>query len=134
MGIKNLDGSIAGRIKQARVRAQLDTGEMREALRKAGQEVSKAGLHRLENVEPRNPNIELVQAIAEITSVSPSWILFGEGTAYSGDDVGTAIRGRVLDTMELMSEALDMTARQEKSFSSWMNSMRSTKPKKVSKP
>ncbi len=134
MATRKLDESIAGRIKSAREQAQLDSVEMRAALKQLGIQVSKAGLHRLENVEPRNPNLEMIHAISEITGVSPAWILFGEGTTYQGDSVGDAIRGRVLDTMELMSQALDMTARQEKTWSNWLESMRSSKPKKVSKP
>lgn len=129
-----MDEGIARRIREARAKAQLDTREMREALSDLGLSVSKAGLHRLENVEPRNPNLELIQAISEITGVSPAWLLFGEGTAYPGENIGSAIRGRVLDTMELMSEALDMTVKQERSLENWFRSMRETKPKKVRRP
>jgi len=99
--------------------------ELRKILREEyGIDLSKTGLHRLENVESRNPNLKLIQAIAKITRVSPSWILFGEGTSVPGDEVGAAIRSRVIDTIELMVGALDMSARQESTISNWLKSIR----------
>jgi len=129
------DNTIASRIRHAREQAQMPSAELRKILREDyGIDLSKTGLHRLENVESRNPNLKLIQAIAKITRVSPSWILFGEGTSVPGEEVGSAIRSRVIDTIELMSGALDMTARQESTITNWLKSMRENPPKKVRKP
>lgn len=113
----------------------MQPAELRRVLRdEYGIDLSKTGLHRLETVESRNPNLKLIQAIAEITRVSPSWILFGEGTAVPGEQVGAAIRSRVVDTIELMVGALDLTARQDSTIRNWLKSVRESKPKKVRKP
>ena len=108
---------IAARIKAAREQSRIDPAELRSRLRDKGIDLSKTGLHRIETQDPKNPNLKLVQAIAEVTNVSPSWILFGEGLAVPPDQVGQAIRGRVIDTVELMIGALDMTKRQETTIS-----------------
>jgi len=81
-----------------------------------------------------NPSVKLISAIAEITNVSPGWLLFGTGTALQADAAADAIRGRVLDTIELMSQALDMTTRQQGSFDKWLSSMRNTVPGKIERP
>ena len=112
----------------------MEPAALRRQLQKRGIELSKTGLHRLETTEPRNPNLKLIEAIAEITNVSAGWILFGKGPAIPADEVGAAIRDRVIDTIELMSDALDLTARQEKTLENWLASVRSTKPAKVRKP
>lgn len=109
--------------------------ELRKILREEyGVDLSKTGLHRLETVESKNPNLKLIQAIAKITRVSPSWILFGEGTSVPGDEVGAAIRSRVIDTIELMLGALDLNARQESTIKSWLKNVRENPPKVVRKP
>ena len=127
--------TIASRIRHARNQAQMPSAKLRKILREDyGIDLSKTGLHRLETVESRNPNLKLIQAIAKITRVSPSWILFGEGTSVPGDEVGSAIRSRVIDTIELMVGALDMTARPESTIANWLTSMRENPPKKVRKP
>lgn len=125
---------IAARIRSARERADLDAAELRMLLREQGIELSKAGLHRLENQDPKNPNLKQIEAIASITNVSPAWILFGEGLTTPPDQIGLAIRGRVIDTIELMIGALDLTARQEKTIESWLKSVRSSRPKVTQKP
>lgn len=113
----------------------MQPAELRRILREAhGIDLSKTGLHRLENTEAKNPNLKLIQAIAEITRVSPSWILFGEGTSVPGEQVGAAIRSRVIDTIELMVGALDLTARQDSTIQNWLKSVRETQPKKIRKP
>ena len=126
--------SISSRIRQAREQARLDPKALREVLSEKGFELSKTGLHRLETIEPMNPNIKLIKAISEATNVAPGWLLFGTGTALQADEAATAIRGRVIDTIELMSQALDMTPRQETSFDKWIASMRATVPKAVKRP
>ena len=108
--------SISARIRHAREQARLEPRALREALSEKGFDLSKTGLHRLETIEPTNPSVKLIQAIAEITNVSPGWLLFGTGTALKADAAAHAIRGRVLDTIELMSQALDMTSRQPVSY------------------
>ena len=126
--------SISQRLRRAREQAQMEPAALRRQLQKRGIELSKTGLHRLETTEPRNPNLKLIEAIAEITNVSAGWILFGKGPAIPADEVGAAIRNRVIDTIELMSDALDLTTRQEKTLENWLASVRSTKPAKVRKP
>ena len=125
--------STAERIRLARQRA-LESVELRARLKEQGMELSKTGLHRLETIEPSNPNLKLIEAIAEITNVSAGWLLFGKGPAIPEKDVGVAIRSRVIDTIELMSGALDLTARQEATLTNWLKSVRSTKPTKIRKP
>jgi transcriptional regulator with XRE-family HTH domain len=130
-----LNDSIAARIRHAREQAQLAPAELRRLLRKDhGIDLSKTGLHRLETVDSTNPNLKLIQAIAEVARVSPSWILFGEGTSVPGEEVGSAIRSRVIDTIELMLGALDMTVRQESTITKWLKSIRENPPKTVRKP
>lgn len=127
--------TIASRIRHAREQAQMPPAELRKILREEyGVDLSKTGLHRLETVESKNPNLKLIQAIAKITRVSPSWILFGEGTSVPGDEVGAAIRSRVIDTIELMLGALDLNARQESTIKSWLKNVRENPPKVVRKP
>ena len=125
---------IAGRIRAARRRAQMDPAALRAQLREYGIDLSKTGLHRLETTEPKNPNLKIVEAIAEITNVSPGWILFGKGPTIPDTEVGSAIRSRVIDTIELMSGALDLSARQESTLHNWLKSVRDTKPKRIKKP
>lgn len=126
--------NIAERIRRAREQARMEPAELRAQLKARGIELSKTGLHRLENTEPKNPNLKQIEAIAEITNVSPSWLLFGKGPAISPGDVGTAIRGRVIDTIELMAGALDLTAKQDRTLSNWLASVRASKPTKVRRP
>jgi transcriptional regulator with XRE-family HTH domain len=128
------EGSISERLKLARERAQLEPAELRKRLSEKGVELSKTGLHRLESTEPRNPNLKQIEAIAEITNVSPAWILFGKGPSVPDTEVGAAIRGRVIDTIELMSGALDLTARQEATLKNWLKSVRESNPKNPRKP
>ncbi len=126
--------NIAERIRTARHRAQMDPAALRTKLREYGIDLSKTGLHRLETTEPKNPNLKIIEAIAEITNVSPGWILFGKGPTMPDTEVGSAIRSRVIDTIELMSGALDLTARQESTLSNWLKSVRESVPKQINKP
>lgn len=126
--------SISARIRHAREQARLEPKALREALSKKGFDLSKTGLHRLETIEPTNPSVKLIEAIAEVTNVSPGWLLFGQGTSLQADAAANAIRGRVLDTIELMSQALDMNGRQRTSFDKWLASMRSTVPTIIERP
>ena len=126
--------SISARIRHSREQARLEPKALREALAEKGFDLSKTGLHRLETIEPMNPSVKLMEAIAQVTNVSPGWLLFGTGTALKADAAANAIRGRVLDTIELMSQALDMTGRQQTSFDKWLVSMRSTVPSKIERP
>ena len=127
--------NIASRIRHAREQAQMPPAELRKLLREDyGIDLSKTGLHRLETVDAKNPNLKQIQAIAKITRVSPSWILFGEGTSVPGDEVGAAIRSRVIDTIELMLGALDLNARQESTIKNWLKSVRENSPKNIRKP
>ena len=126
--------TIAHRIRKAREQAQLEPVELRKHLKQKGLELSKTGLHRLETVESKNPNLKQIQAIAEITNVSPAWLLFGEGASVPANKVTAAIRDRIVDTIELMGGALDMTAAQDKTFKNWLKSIRASKPTKIQRP
>ena len=112
----------------------MEPAALRTELRKYDIDLSKTGLHRLETTEPKNPNLKIIEAIAEITNVSPGWILFGKGPSVPETEVGAAIRSRVIDTIELMAGALDLTARQESTLRNWLKSVRKSEPKRVRKP
>lgn len=112
----------------------MEPAALRAELRQYGIDLSKTGLHRLETTEPKNPNLKIIQAIAEITNVSPSWILFGKGPAVPATEFSAAIRNRVIDTIELMAGALDLTSRQQTTLHNWLKSVRKSKPKQVNKP
>ena len=61
--------NIASRIRNAREQAQMPPAELRKILREDyGIDLSKTGLHRLETVEAKNPNLKQIQAIAKIRS------------------------------------------------------------------
>ena len=77
---RSTQSSISGRIREARTRAGLEPAELRRILGRQGVTLSKTGLHRLETVEPVNPNLKLMMGIAEATHVTPEWLLFGKGT------------------------------------------------------
>ena len=126
--------NIAERIRIARERAQIQPAALRDRLRDYGIDLSKTGLHRLETTEPKNPNLKIIEAIAEITNVAPGWILFGKGPSVPDTEVGSAIRHRVIDTIELMSGALDLTSRQASTLHNWLKSVRETKPKRIRRP
>ena len=134
LSVTSPSSSISARIRHSREQARLEPKALREALAEKGFDLSKTGLHRLETIEPMNPSVKLMEAIAQVTNVSPGWLLFGTGTALKADAAANAIRGRVLDTIELMSQALDMTGRQQTSFDKWLASMRSTVPSKIERP
>ena len=134
LSVTSPSASISARIRHAREQARLEPKALREALARKGFDLSKTGLHRLETIEPMNPSVKLMEAIAQVTNVSPGWLLFGTGTALKADAAANAIRGRVLDTIELMSQALDMTGRQQTSFDKWLASMRSTVPSTIERP
>ena len=112
----------------------MDPAALRAQLREYGIDLSKTGLHRLETTEPKNPNLKIIEAIAEITSVSPGWILFGKGPTVPDTEVGAAIRSRVIDTIEMMSSALDLSVRQASTLDNWLKSVRESKPKRIKKP
>ncbi len=108
----------------------MEPAELRERLRERGIDLSKTGLYRLETTEPKNPNLKQIEAIAEITRVSPGWLLFGKGAAVPADEAGAAIRERVIDTIELLAEALELNARQQQSLDKWLASVRKNVPGK----
>lgn len=119
--------AIHERLRLARERAGLDPAALRARLRDYDIDMSKTGLHRVETVEPRNPNLKLVKAIADITHVSPVWILFGEGPSLEPDAADDAIRARLIDTIEMLSGALTLTSRQRSTISNWLSSVREQK-------
>ncbi len=108
----------------------MEPAALRAELRKCGLDLSKTGLHRLETTEPTNPNLKLIEAIADITNVSPGWILFGKGPSVPADDIEPAIRDRVVDTIELLTGALDLSARQESTIRNWLKSVREKRPRR----
>lgn len=121
---------IPSRLRFARLQAGLEAVAMREELRKRGITLSKGGLHRVENTEPTNPNLKMIEAIAEITGVSASWLLFGKGPALREDDAVDALRQRIIDTIEHMSGALDLTSRQQSTLENWLKSVRTHKARR----
>ena len=125
---------ISGRIREARVRAGLEPAELRRTLARQGIALSKTGLHRLETVEPVNPNLKLMIGIAEATHVTPQWLLFGKGNPRPDEKIGPAIRARVIDTIDFMAGALDLTEPQEKALADWLESVRKTQPGTIRKP
>ena len=125
---------ISARIREARTRAGLEPAELRRNLARQGVTLSKTGLHRLETVEPVNPNLKLMLGIADATHVTPEWLLFGKGTPRPDEKIGPAIRARVIDTIAFMAEALDLTEAQEQALDEWLKSVRSTKPETIRKP
>ena len=125
---------ISGRIREARVRAGLEPAELRRTLARQGITLSKTGLHRLETVEPVNPNLKLMTGIAEATHVTPQWLLFGKGNPRPDEKIGPAIRARVIDTIAFMAGALDLTEPQEKALADWLESVRKTQPGTIRKP
>ncbi|MEM6638732.1 MAG: hypothetical protein AAF610_02425, partial [Pseudomonadota bacterium] len=60
--------------------------------------------------------------------VSPGWVLFGTGPSLRDTDASDAIRGRVIDTIEVMAGALELTARQESTLENWLKSVRKSRP------
>ena len=112
----------------------MDPAALRAELREYGIDLSKTGLHRIETTEPTNPNLRIMEAISDTTNVSPGWLLFGQGPSVPDTEVGAAIRSRVIDTIELMAGALDLTARQESTLHNWLVSVRKTKPNRIRKP
>ncbi|MDE0001932.1 MAG: hypothetical protein OXQ29_04480 [Rhodospirillaceae bacterium] len=125
---------ISARIREARMRAGLEPAELRKNLARQGVTLSKTGLHRLETVEPVNPNLKLMLGIADATHVTPEWLLFGKGTPRPDEKIGPAIRARVIDTIAFMAGALDLTEAQEEALDEWLKSVRSTKPETIRKP
>lgn len=132
--LNNELNSISARIRLAREQAQIDSVQIRKALEARGIELSKTGWHRLETIEPKNPSLKLIEAIAEITKVSPAWLLFGKGPAVPSNEVNAAIRNRVLETIELMSRSLDMSVKQQQGFDRWMSSMKVALEQAPAKP
>ena len=120
----NTEPTVPERIRQARAQAGMEAAELRAALRARGIELSKQGLHRMETVQPKNPNVEIIQAIAEVTGVSPGWLLFGQGPMAGGEGMDPAVRTKVIDTIELMAGALELTKRQQNSLDTWLRSVR----------
>ena len=131
---RSTQSSISGRIREARARAGLEPAELRRILGRQGITLSKTGLHRLETVEPVNPNLKLMMGIAKATHVTPEWLLFGEGSPRPDEKIGPAIRARVIDTIAFMAGALDLTESQEKALADWLKSVRKTQPETIRKP
>lgn len=95
------------------MRAQIKPAALEAKVCERGIELSKAGLHRLETTEPKNPNLRIVEAIAEITHVSPGCTLFGKGSSMSATEAGPVMRSRVIDTIELLAGSLSLMTSQE---------------------
>ena len=131
---RSTNDSISYRIRDARDRAGLAPAELRKNLAAKGINLSKTGLHRLETSEPVNPNLKLMNAIADATHVTPEWLLFGSGSPRPDEKIGPAIRARVIDTIAFMAGALDLTPEQERDLEAWLVSVRKSRPDTVRKP
>lgn len=84
--------SVAARIRYARVYMNMDPLELRRRLKEKGVSVSKQLLHRYETVESQNPNLGIVEAIAEVSGFSPGWLLFGKGPVFAIDPFTQIVR------------------------------------------
>ena len=131
---RSAQSSVSERIREARIRAGLEPAALRGLLAQQGVTLSKTGLHRLETVEPVNPNLKLMMGIAQATHVTPEWLLFGTGRPRPDEKIGPAIRGRVIDTIAFMAGALDLTQGQETALAAWLESVRATRSETIRKP
>lgn len=122
--------TVSGRIKYARERAEMTAKAMRGTLQERGITLSKTGLHRLETVDAKNPNLKLIAAIGDITNVSPSWLLFGEGTPESGSDRNATVRIRAVNAIEEIAQVLNLTGRQRSTIENWIRSVRESTRKR----
>jgi hypothetical protein len=73
---KSAHGSLASRLRYARESRKIEPQSLRVELKRRKIDVSKQLLHRYESVESQNPNLNIVEGIAEITGFSAGWLLF----------------------------------------------------------
>ena len=84
--------SISARIRYAREFRNIEPQGLRTRLKDIGLSVSKQLLHRYETVEARNPSLNIVAGIAEVTGFSPGWLLFGKGQVFIDDPFTQIVR------------------------------------------
>lgn len=91
--------SVAARIRYARVYSKMEPIELRRRLKEKGISLSKQLLHRYETAESQNPNLAIVEAIAEVSGFSPGWLLFGKGPVFVIDPFTQIVRNLNLEVL-----------------------------------
>jgi len=84
--------TMALRIRYARESQGIGPQALRSELKKRRIDVSKQLLHRYESVESQNPNLNIVEAIADVTGFAAGWILFGKGPMFANDPINQITR------------------------------------------
>jgi hypothetical protein len=84
--------TMALRIRYARESQGIGPQALRAELKKRRIDVSKQLLHRYESVESQNPNLTIVEAIADVTGFAAGWILFGKGPMFASDPINQITR------------------------------------------
>ena len=83
---------MASRIRYAREACGIEPQALRAELKRRKIDVSKQLLHRYESVESQNPNLTIVEGIADVTGFSAGWLLFGKGPMFASDPLNQITR------------------------------------------
>ena len=83
---------MASRLRYARESRKIEPQALRVELKRRKIDVSKQLLHRYESVESQNPNLNIVEGIADITGFSAGWLLFGRGPMFASDPLNQITR------------------------------------------
>ncbi len=83
---------MASRLRYARESRKIEPQALRAELKRRKIDVSKQLLHRYESVESQNPNLNIVEGIADITGFSAGWLLFGKGPMFASDPLNQITR------------------------------------------
>ena len=83
---------MASRLRYARESHKIEPQALRAELKRRKIDVSKQLLHRYESVESQNPNLNIVDGIADITGFSAGWLLFGKGPMFASDPLNQITR------------------------------------------
>jgi transcriptional regulator with XRE-family HTH domain len=89
---KSAHNTLASRLRYARESRNIEPQALRAELKRKKIVVSKQLLHRYETVETQNPNLNIVEGIADITGFSAGWLLFGKGPMFASDPINQITR------------------------------------------
>lgn len=89
---KTTHSTMASRLRYARESRNIEPQALRAELKRRKIDVSKQLLHRYESVESQNPNLNIVEGIADITGFSAGWLLFGKGPMFASDPLNQITR------------------------------------------
>jgi hypothetical protein len=89
---KTAYSTMASRIRYARESGKIEPQALRAELKRRKIDVSKQLLHRYESVESQNPNLNIVEGIADVTGFSAGWLLFGKGPMFASDPLNQITR------------------------------------------